>query len=344
MNEATKVVTGPETGRPAATMSAIVQHGYGSTEVLKFQTVDKPSIGETEVLIRVHAASVNHADWVMTTGVPLIGRLAFGIRAPKEVIRGRDVAGRIEAVGARVTRFVPGDEVYAEVDTGSFAEYARAPEDLVAAKPSNLSFEQAATVPTSANTALQGLRDRGGLKAGQRVLVNGASGGVGTFALQIAKAMGAEVTAVCSARNVAQARSLGADYVIDYAREDFTATGSHFDLIFDLVGNHSLAHIRRVLTRRGTLVLSSGTGSRIFGPLGRLVTALLLSTVVSQSLRPLAAVRNADSLDHLRELIESGAIAPAIEKSYPLREVPAAIHHLATERAQAKIAILVRAD
>ena len=221
-------------------MKAIVQHAYGSADELKLEDVDRPHVADGEVLIRVRAAAVNHADWVYVSGRPLIARLAFGLRRPKTIVRGRDVAGVVEAVGTRVTKFRVGDEVFSEVDAGSFAEYTTVAEDLVALKPANLSFEQAATVPVSARTALQGLRDGGNLQAGQKVLINGASGGVGTFAIQIAKALGAEVTGVCSARNADLARSLGADHVIDYTEEDFTAGAERYDLIFDSIGNHSL--------------------------------------------------------------------------------------------------------
>ncbi|WP_394770299.1 NAD(P)-dependent alcohol dehydrogenase [Lacisediminihabitans sp.] len=323
------------------TMKAIVQREYGTFDALRLEAVEVPRIAPDEVLIRVRAASVNHADWVMTSGRPLIGRLAFGLFRPRQAVRGRDVAGTVEAVGASVTRFVPGDEVFAEVDSGSFAEYALASERLVSTKPVNLDFVSAATVPLAGRTALQGLRDAGRVLPGQRVLVNGASGGVGTFAVQIAKALGAEVTAVCSARNSALVRSLGADHVVDYAREDFTLRTAGYDVIFDLIGNHSLTALRRSLTPGGTLVLSSGTGGRVFGPMGRILRALLLSPFVGQNLRIFAPTRGAESLAALRELIESGAVTPAVDRVYPLADAAGAVRYFVEEHARGKIVITV---
>lgn len=343
MNE-TRVLTasGPRIGtEPDITMKAIVQGAYGSADVLTMQDVAAPVITDNDVLISVRAASVNHADWVYTTGVPLIARLAFGLGKPKQVIRGKDVAGVVAAVGANVTRFTVGDEVYAELEAGAFAEYAVAPENLLAHKPANLSFEQAATVPLAARTALQGLRDGGKLRPGQKVLINGASGGVGTFAVQIAASMGAEVTAVSSGRNTALVRSLGASSVIDYGRADFTASGDRYDVILDLIGNHSLRKLRRALTRTGTLVLSNGTGGHIFGPMGRIMRALLISPFVSQNLRTFTATVGSESLDQLRDLIESGAVTPAIDRTYPLSQVPEAIRYFAEEHARGKIVITV---
>jgi len=320
-------------------MKAIVQHAYGTADVLKLEDVDMPVIKDGEVLIRVRAAAVNHADWVYTTGRPLIARLAFGLRKPKVVVRGRDVAGQVEAVGTGVTRFRPGDEVYAEVDAGSFAEYTSVPEDLLALKPANLTFEQAATVPLAARTALQGLRDGGQVRPGQTVLINGASGGVGTFAVQIAKALGAEVTGVCSTRNAELVRSLGADHVVDYTREDFTRNGPSYDVIFDLIGNHSLTECRHALKSKGTLVLSSGTGGRILGPMGRIMRALLLSPFVGQNLRTFTAMRGGEALDQLRDLIEAGKVTPAIDRTYALSETPEAVRYFAEEHARGKIVI-----
>ena len=326
----------------AHTMKAIVQHAYGSADVLRLEDVDRPAIKDDEVLIRVRAAAVNHADWVMTTGLPLVGRLAFGVRKPKVTVRGADVSGQVEAVGKSVTDFQPGDEVYAQVETGSFAEYARVPAHLLSRKPANLSFEQAAAVPLSANTALQGLRDAGKVKPGQKVLITGASGGVGTFAVQIAKALGAEVTGVCSARNAELVRSLGADHVVDYTREDFTQSGQRYDLIFDLIGNHSLGGCRRALTATGTLVLSSGTGGRVFGPMGRIIRALLLSPLVGQTMRPFVGTPNKENLELLRGLIEAGAVTPAIDRTYPLSETAEAIRYFAEEHAHGKVVISVK--
>jgi NADPH:quinone reductase-like Zn-dependent oxidoreductase len=324
------------------TMQAIVQRAYGSADVLRLEEVDKPVINDDEVLVRVRAAAVNHADWVYTTGRPLIARLAFGIRKPRQIVRGKDVAGVVEAVGRSVTRFHPGDEVYAEVEAGSFAEYASVAEKLLAHKPANLSFEQAATVPLSARTALQGLRDGGTVQPGQQVLINGASGGVGTFAVQIAKALGAEVTAVCSTRNAELVRSLGADHVVDYTREDFTTSGKRYDVIFDLIGNHSLTACRRALTATGTLVLSSGAGGRVLGPMGRIIRALVLSPFISQNLRVFAATLGRAPLDELRDLIEAGKVTPAIDRTYPLSETAEAIRYFAEEHARGKIVISLK--
>ena len=322
-------------------MKAIVQHAYGSADVLHVEEIMRPVITDDEVLIRVRAASVNHADWVYTTGRPLIARLAFGLRKPKDSVRGRDVAGQVELVGRNVTRFRPGDEVYAEVDSGSFAEYTTVPEDLLAFKPANLTFEQAATVPLSARTALQGLRDGGRVQPGQKVLINGASGGVGTFAVQIAKTLGAEVTAVCSTRNAELVRSLGADHVVDYTLENFTTSGKRYDVILDLIGNHSLSAFRRALSRKGTLVLSSGTGGRVLGPMGRILRALALSPFISQDLRIFTAGRGRVALDELRDLIEAGLVTPAIDSTYPLRDTVEALRHFAEVHAHGKIVISV---
>lgn len=323
-------------------MKAVVQHAYGSADVLLLEDMDRPEITDDEVLIGVRAAAVNHADWVYTTGRPLIARLAFGMGKPKEIVRGKDIAGVVEAVGKNVTRFRLGDEVYAEVEAGGFAEYVSVPEKLLAHKPANLSFGQAATVPLSARTALQGLRDGGKVRPGQRVLINGASGGVGTFAVQIAKALGAEVTAVCSARNAELVRSLGADHVVDYTREDFTKSARRYDVILDLIGNHSLTECRRALSRTGTLVLSSGTGGRVLGPMGRILRALALSPFISQNLRTFTATPGQAALDELRDLIEAGDVTPAIDRTYPLSEVPEAIRYFAEEHTRGKIVISVK--
>jgi NADPH:quinone reductase-like Zn-dependent oxidoreductase len=321
-------------------MVAVVQRGYGSADVLAIETVPTPVIGPDEVLIQVRAASVNHADWVMTSGTPVIARLAFGLTTPKAATRGKDVAGVVVAVGAQVTQFRPGDEVYGELPAGGFAGHASAPASRLELKPSILTFEQAAAVPLAANTALQGLRDAGRLQSGQTVLINGASGGVGTFAVQIAKALGAEVTAVCSARNAELVRSLGADHVLDYNAEDFAGTRGRYDLVFDLIGNRPLRDCVRSLRRDGTLVLSSGTGSRVFGPLGRMLRALVMAPFVSQ--RIVAGwTPTDDARDDLRALLESGQVVPAIDRVYPLAEVPDAIRYFAEEHASGKVVIAV---
>ena len=326
----------------ATTMKAVLQTQYGPPDMLRLADVPKPTVGENGVLIRVRAAAVNHADLVYITGSPLLARLAFGLRAPKQPVRGRDVAGEVQAVGRKVTRVRPGDAVYAEVETGSFAEYTSAPESAVFRKPTNLSFEQAAAVPVSARTALQGLAHVAQVRPGQRVLINGASGGVGTFAVQIAKAHGAEVTGVCSTRNADLVRSLGAHHVVDYTQNDFTRTGEQYDVIFDSIGNHSLKRLRGALTRTGTLVLSSGTGGRVLGPMGRILHALVLSPLVPQSLRTSAKTKA--TLDDVTVLIESGRLRPVIDRTYPLSETREGLRYFADEHARAKIVISVSTD
>jgi NADPH:quinone reductase-like Zn-dependent oxidoreductase len=322
-------------------MKAITQDRYGSPDVLELKSIDKPLVGDDDLLVRVHAAAVDAGVWHLMRGVPYIVRMAFGLRKPKKNVLGADMAGQVEAVGKNVTQFQPGDEVYAEVDTGSFAEYTCAPEAVVGLKPANLTFEQAAAVPLSANTALQGLRDRGQVQPGQKVLINGASGGVGTFAVQIAKWLGAEVTGVCSTTNVDLVRSIGADHVIDYTREDFTKSGQRYDMILDLVGNHSTSDFRRALTPKGTLVLSSGNGGRWLGPMGRIINALVLSPFVGQRLRPLVATRSKENLVALKELMESGRVTPVIDRTYPLGETPEAIRYVEQGHARGKVVILV---
>jgi NADPH:quinone reductase-like Zn-dependent oxidoreductase len=323
-------------------MQAIVQHAYGTIDdVLRLQNIDEPTPGPHEVLVRVHAASVNHGDWFVTSGRPYVMRAALGLGRPRVAVRGRDLAGRVETVGEAMTRFRPGDDVYAETTTGSFAEYACVPEHLLAPKPTNLTFAQAAAVPVAAVTALQGLRDVGEVQPGQAVLINGASGGVGTFAVQIAKTLGADVTGVCSTRNIELLRSLGADHVIDYTHEDFTRSGQRFDVIFDLAARHPLAACRGALTRTGTLASASGHGGPVLGPLGRYIEALALSPFVSQRLRVLAAKPSGQDLATLTGVIEAGQVTPVIEKTYALAETSEAIRHLAEQHARAKVVIAV---
>jgi NADPH:quinone reductase-like Zn-dependent oxidoreductase len=324
-------------------MRAIVQRAYGTCDVLRLEKIDEPLPGPRDVLVRVHAASVNRADWLVTTGRPAILRVGFGLRRPRVAVRGRDLAGTVTTVGGAVTGFGPGDEVYAETTTGSFAEYACVPERLVAPKPMNLTFEQAAAVPLAAVTALQGLRDVGKVRPGQAVLINGASGGVGTFAVQIAKTLGADVTAVCSTRNVELIRSLGADHVIDYTREDFTHSGPRYDVIFDLVGQHPLSALRAALTRTGTLVLASGDGGPVLGPIGRYIAALALSPFVPQRIRVLAARPSRRDLEALTAFIEAGQVTPVIEKVYALADTGKALRHLAEEHTRSKLVIAVPA-
>ncbi|NUK35360.1 NAD(P)-dependent alcohol dehydrogenase [Streptomyces lunaelactis] len=324
-------------------MKAIVQDRYGSPDVLELREVDKPVVADHEVLVRVRTAAVNARDWHLMRGDPYLARLVLGFGRPKTKIRGTDFAGQVEAVGKDVNRFRPGDEVFGEAD-GAFAEYVCAPDDVVEPKPANLTFEQAAALPLAGNTALMGLRDLGRVQPGQTVLVNGASGGVGTFAVQIAKAFGAEVTGVCSTRNVDLVRSVGADHVVDYTREDFTRNGRRYDVVLDLVGNRSLAECRRALTPAGTLVLSGGgvsEGGSLVGPIGLILRGQALSRFVSQRLLVLTATPNKENLAALRELAESGKVTPVIDRTYPLREVPEAIRYLEVEHAHAKVVITV---
>ncbi|MFF3455154.1 NAD(P)-dependent alcohol dehydrogenase [Streptomyces sp. NPDC002730] len=331
-------------------MKAIVQDRYGSPDVLELGEADKPVPAAREVLVRVHAAAVNARDWHVMRGDPYIARLmlpsVFGFGGPKRQIRGRDFAGRVEAVGADVTRFRPGDEVYGDLGNadGAFAEYVCAPDEMVEPKPANLTFEQAAAMPLAGNTALMGLRDVGRVQPGQHVLVNGASGGVGTFAVQIAKSFGTEVTGVCSTRNVDLVRSLGADHVIDYTQEDFARNGRRYDVVFDLVGNRSLTECRRALTPAGTLVMSgggvSGGGSPV-GPMGLLIRGQALSPFVRHRLLALTESPGKENLAALRELAESGKVTPVIDRTYPLSQVPEAIRYLEVQHARAKVVITV---
>jgi NADPH:quinone reductase-like Zn-dependent oxidoreductase len=324
-------------------MKAIVQDRYGPPDVLELRDVETPTAGDNEVLVRVHAASVNALDWHYMRGDPYVARPSMGLRRPKVSIRGRDFAGRVEAVGIGVDRFRPGDEVFGEAD-GAFAEYVSAPDGAVDPKPANLRFDQAAAVPVAGNTALMGLRDVAHVRAGQRVLLNGASGGVGTFAVQIAKSLGAEVTGVCSARNVDLVRSVGADHVIDYTSEDFSRNGQRYDVVFDLVGNRSLTDCRRALTPEGTLVLSGGgvsQGGSLVGPMALFVKSMLLSRFVRHRLLQFTEKPGSENLAALRELIESGAVVPVVDRTYQLSEVPEAIRYLEVEHARAKVVITV---
>ena len=326
-------------------MKAIVYHEYGSPDVLELQDIDKPVVKDDEVLVRVRAASVNPADWHFMRGVPYVMRPQAGLRKPKNTLLGRDIAGQVEAVGKAVTGFRPGDEVFAEVGAGGFAEYASVSEGVLVLKPANLTFEQAAAVPLAALTALQGLRDAGQIQPERRVLIIGASGGVGTFAVQIAKSFGADVTGVCSTKNVELVRSLGADHVIDYTQEDPTQSGQKFDLIFQLAGTSSPSHCRRVLTSKGTLVLSSGeSDGRWIGPVDRLLKAAVLSPFVSQKLGSFLAKANKEDLQSLKELIEAGDVTPVIDRTYSLSETPEAVRYLEEGHARGKVVITVATD
>jgi len=322
-------------------LKAITYHRYGSPDVLDFEEVDEPVAKDDEVLIRVRAASVNPRDWHFMRGLPYIMR-PIGLRIPKDGGFGSDVAGQVEAVGKAVTRFRPGDEVFAHVLSGGFAEYTCVSEDVLGLKPANLTFEQAAAVPLAALTALQGLRDHGQIQAGQKVLIIGASGGVGTFAVQLGKSFGADVTGLCRTRNLDLVRSIGADHVIDYTKEDFTQSGQKYDLIFQLAGTRSPSDCRRALTSKGKLILSSGeSDGRWIGPLDRIIKAVVLSPFVSQRLGPFEAKRSKEDLQVLKELIESGKVSPVIDRTYPLSETAEAVRYLEEGHARGKVVITV---
>ena len=321
-------------------MKAIVQDRYGKPEaVLGLQEIAKPAVKDGEVLVRVHAASIHVGDWLVVTGMPYIARPAYG--KPKGRVPGTDVAGTVEAVGNGVTGLRPGDEVFGWC-TGAFAEYASAPADHFVPKPANLTFEQAAAVGVSASTALQLLRDQGKIKPGQKVLINGASGGIGTFAVQIAKTFGAEVTGVCSTRNVEMVRSIGADHVIDYTREDFTRNGHRFDFILDNVANHSLSDTRRVLTPSGKLQSNNGTsGGRWFGTIGTVLKSATVSMFERRQLGPAIKFANRADLLVLKELIEAGKITPVIDATYALTDTGKALAHVGEGHARGTVVISV---
>ncbi len=323
-------------------MKAIVQERYGSPpEVLELREVDPPTVKDDEVLVRVRAASVNPLDWYQVTGTPYITRMGGGLRRPRQSIPGVDLAGHVEAVGNRVTAFEVGDEVYG-TRSGAFAEYAAVNEGRLSRKPAKLTYEQAAAVPVAGVTALQGLRDKGQLRAGQKVLINGASGGVGTFAVQIAKSLGAEVTAVCSTRNVATATSLGADHVIDYTSEDFVHSGCQYDLILDIASNRTLSARRRAMTPRGTLVvIGAANKGPWIGPLGTLLTAVVAGRIGRQRIVAFISRNSPQDLDELRRLIEAGDVTPVIERTYPLAQVAEALAYVGTGHARAKIVITI---
>jgi NADPH:quinone reductase-like Zn-dependent oxidoreductase len=307
---------------------------------LRFEEIEKPMVEDDQVLVRVHAASVNPLDWHNMRGEPYVMRASGGLTKPKNNGLGADLAGRVEAVGGNVTQFQPGDEVFG-MSIKTFAEYVRVSQAGVVTKPANLTFEQAAAVPVGAITALQGLRDKGQLQPGQRVLINGAAGGVGTFAVQIAKSFGAEVTGVCSTRNVDLVRSIGTDHVIDYTKEEFTTGAQRYDLILDAVGKRSLSECRRVLTPEGTLVVVGAADGRWIGPLVPPLKALLLSRFVSQKLMFFISKRNTADLLLLKDLIEAGKLTPVIDRSYLLSDVPEAIRYLEEGHAQGKVVITV---
>ena len=321
-------------------MKAAMYSRYGPPDVVQIADVEKPVPKDNEVLIKVRAASVNPLDSHLMKGKPYIGRIVFGLRKPKITRPGRDVAGQVEAVGRKVTQLKPGDAVFG-MCKGAFAEYACTSESALVIKPDNVTFEQAASAPVAAFTALQGLRDQGKLQPGQKVLINGAAGGVGTFAVQIAKSFGAEVTGVCSTRNVEMVRSIGAGHLIDYTQEDFTKSGQRYDLIFDLVANHSVLACRRVLNPKGTYVMAGALSGRLIGFLAFPIKALVLSRFVSQKFVVFIATSSKEDLTIMGELIAAGKVTPVIDKRYSLSEVPEAIRYLEEGHARGKVIITV---
>lgn len=323
-------------------MKAIVYYKYGSPDVLQLKDVEKPTPRDDEVLIKVHAASVNKYDWhFLTADIFLIRLMGGGVLKPKNTRLGADIAGRVEAVGRNVKQFQPGDEVFGDIGQGGFAEYACAPENALVLKPAHSSFEEAAAIPMAAITALQGLRDTGQIQPGQKVLINGASGGVGTFAVQIAKLFGAEVTAVCSTRNLEMARLLGADHVVDYTREDFTRNGQLYDLIFAANGYHSLLAYKRALTPKGIYVMAGGSTAQIF-------QAMLMGSRMSETggrqIRAGMAKRDQKDLAFLKELVEAGKVVPVMDRCYPLSEAAEALRYLGAGHARGKVVITMEHD
>jgi NADPH:quinone reductase-like Zn-dependent oxidoreductase len=328
-------------GTSGGRMLAIFQDRYGSADVLRLAEVAQPQVGAGDALVQVRAAGLDRGTWHLMTGIPYAVRLGFGLRAPKVPVPGRDVAGVVVAVGAGVTRFAPGDEVFG-VGRGSFAERCAAPEDKLAPKPPSLSFEQAAAVPISGLTALRAVEDVARVEAGQHVLIVGASGGVGTYAVQIAKALGATVTGVASTAKVDLVRSIGADHVLDYTREDFAAGPQRYDVILDIGGNAALRRLRRALTDRGTLVLTGGeAGDRLTGGAGRQLQALARSRFGDQRMTTFLNREHHTGLERLTALVERGEVVPVIERTYPLAEVPTAMRHLEAGRARGKLVITV---
>ena len=320
-------------------MKAITYHRYGSPDVLEYEDIEKPAPGDNEVLIKVRAASVNPFDWHFMRGSPYFLRIVAGLRKPKMTRLGVDVAGQVEAVGRNVTQFKPGDEVFG-VCREAFAEYARTSESSLVMKPGNVTFEQAASVPVAAITALQGLRDKGHIQRGQTVLINGAAGGVGTFAVQIAKSFGADVTGVCSTRNVEMVRSIGADRVIDYTQQDFAKGTQRYDLIFDLVATHSLRAYRRVLNPNGTCVIAGGP-TKVLAILTSAFEVLVLSRFVSRKFAMFVAKPSKEDLTLLGELIEARKVTPVIDRHYRLSEVPQAMRYMEEGHARGKVVITV---
>lgn len=321
-------------------MKAIVYTRYGSPDVLRYTDVAAPKPGATDVLVRVRAGSLNFGDRAAMRGSPRLIRLAFGLRKPKATILGRDIAGTVEAIGSEVTGFQVGDRVFGEVAQRGFAEQVAAPPDRLAKIPEGVSFEQAATLPVAATTARQALR-LGQVREGHTVLVNGASGGVGTFVVQLAKLLGAEVTGVCSDRNTELVRSLGADHVIDYRRTDFTIETSRYDVILDLAGSHRLSAMRRLLTRTGVYIASTGSGGPVLGPMPRILAVVAVSPFVRQHLRTFVAKANLDDFAYLAELVAAGKLVPVIEQTYPLAETADVIRRIESDHARGKIVLQV---
>ena len=322
-------------------MKAVVYTKYGSPDVLQLKEVEKPTPKDGEVLIRIHAASANAADRHLLRGDPFLLRFAYGLLKPKWQILGSDIAGRVEAVGKNVREFQPGDEVFGDLSgcgLGGFAEHVAVPEHVVAPKPENMTFEQAAAVPMAAVTALQGLRDKGQIQPGQKVLIHGASGGVGTFAVQIAKAFRAEVTAVCSTRKVDLVRSIGADHVIDYTQEDFTKNGQRYDLILAANGNRSMFEYKRALAPTGRYVVTGGSMAQLFQAM---LLGPLLSTAGRQNMGNVLARPNQEDLACMKELLEAGKVIPVIDRCYPLSETAEAIRYLEAGHARGKVVITV---
>lgn len=322
-------------------MNAIICTKYGSPDVLKFEEVQKPVPGDDEVLIKVHAAAANAGDWHLMRADPFMIRLMFGLQKPKHEILGTDVAGCVEAIGKNVTQFQPGDEVFGNMSSsgfGAFAEYVCAPENSIALKPSNITFEDAAAVPSAAGTALQALRDKGQIQSGQKVLINGASGGVGTFAVQIAKAFGAEVTAVCSTGNMEMVRSIGADHVIDYTKEDFTQNGQQYDLIIAANGYHPISDYKRALSPNGIYIMTGGSTAQMFQAM---TIGPWISMTSSKTMSNMMANPNQKDLVFLQELLETGKVVPVIDRRYPLNEVPDAIRYLEEGHAKGKVVITI---
>lgn len=338
-------MTGRDAGSSTTTsgtrMRAVVQDVYGSAGVLRLERIAPPEISAGEVLLRVRAAGLDRGAWHLMTGRPYLLRLGFGIRKPRNPVRGREVAGTVVAVGSAVTRFTAGDEVYG-IGAGTFAEYAAAREDKLARKPANATFEQAAVVPVSGLTALQALTDIGGVKAKQKVLIIGASGGVGSFAVQLAKNFGTEVTGVCGPAKLDLVSSLGADHVIDYTARDFADGRNRYDLIIDLAGNSALSRLRRALTPAGTAVLVGGEdGGSLTGGIGRQLRAAALTPFTGQRLVSCLCQERAADLDHLTELIEAARVTPSLDRAYPLDQVPEAMRYLEAGEARGKVAITI---